>query len=169
VETSLTWRAVLRQIIFQLSQENLTYKIVGGANLALQGLSVPVKDVDIETTAADAYRFQSLFPAHVVKSVSLCKNEYYRSHFGRFNFDGLIVEVMGDLYRHQGEQWLPTTTLTCQIIDLDGIPVNVSWLEEECLAYIRRGRLDRAALILPACNQSRLLALLRGEQSTNVI
>jgi hypothetical protein len=42
-------------------------------------------------------------------------------------------------------------------------------LEEETLAYIRRGRLDRASLCLPECSPNRLLALLRGQQPTQVI
>jgi hypothetical protein len=49
------------------------------------------------------------------------------------------------------------------------MPVNVSWLEEETLATIRRGRLDRAALCLPRCDPGRLLALLRGTQPTPVL
>jgi hypothetical protein len=47
--------------------------------------------------------------------------------------------------------------------------VRVSWLEEETLAYIRRGRLDRVAQCLPHCDQGRLLALLRGEQAVGVL
>jgi hypothetical protein len=47
--------------------------------------------------------------------------------------------------------------------------VPVSWLEEEALAYIRRGRLERTAQCLPYCDQGRLLALLRSEVPTAVI
>ena len=54
-------------------------------------------------------------------------------------------------------------------VDLDGVPVHVSWLEEETLAYARRGRLGRAAECLPHCDHDRLLALLRGEQAAGVL
>ena len=73
---------------------------------------------------------------------------------------------MGDLHRREGDHWVPTTETS---IDLDGVPVRVSWLEEETLAYIRRGRLERAALCLSRCDPGRLLALLRGERPTNVL
>ena len=49
------------------------------------------------------------------------------------------------------------------------MPVRVSWLEEEALAYIRRGRLERAALMLPHCDHARLVALLRGQVKTPVL
>ena len=49
------------------------------------------------------------------------------------------------------------------------MPVRVSWLEEETLAYIRRGRLDRAALCLPRCDRGRLLALLLDNGATNAL
>jgi len=54
-------------------------------------------------------------------------------------------------------------------VDLDGVAVRVSWLEEETLAYIRRGRLERAARCLLRCDPDRLLALLRGELATGVL
>jgi len=52
---------------------------------------------------------------------------------------------------------------------LAGVPVRTSWLEDEVLAYVRRGRLDRAALCLPRCNRERLLALLRGAGATHAL
>jgi hypothetical protein len=55
------------------------------------------------------------------------------------------------------------------MVDLDGVPVRTSWLEEETPAYIRRDRLERAAQCLSHCNCGRLLALLRGERGTWVL
>jgi hypothetical protein len=163
------WRTVLRQIARRLDEAGVAYKVVGGAAAALHGVPLPVNDLDIETDAEGAYRFQSLFADHVVEPVALRENETYRSHFGRFDFDGVVVEVMGDLQRREGERWVPTAATTETTVDLDGVPVRVSWLEEEVLAYIRRKRLDRAAQCLPHCDPDRLLALLRGEQVTEVL
>ena len=163
------WRAVLRQIARQLDEAGVIYKVVGGAATALHGVPLPVKDLDIETDAEDAYRFQALFPDHVVEPVALRENETYRSHFGCFEFGGVTVEVIGDMHRREGERWVPTAATTETTVDLDGVPVRVSWLEEETLAYIRRRRLDRAAQCLPHCDPDRLLALLRGEKATDVL
>jgi hypothetical protein len=79
------------------------------------------------------------------------------------------VEVMGDLQRKDGEIWKPTANSTGEQVDLDGVQVHAAWLEEETLANLRRGRLERAALCLPYCSQERLAALLTGQVATNVI
>jgi len=163
------WRAVLRQIAWRLNEVGMAYTLVGGVSAALHGVPVPVNDLDIETDAEDAYRFQALFADHVVEPVALRENEVYRSHFGRFDFAGVAVEVIGDIRRREGELWVPTRAKTETTVNLDGVPVHVSWLEEETLAYVRRGRLDRAAQCLPHCDQGRLLALLRGEQDIGVL
>ncbi|MGD9100423.1 MAG: methyltransferase domain-containing protein [Anaerolineae bacterium] len=163
------WRAVLRQIARRLDQAGVAYKIGGGASIALHGVPVPVKDLDIGTNVEDAYRFQDLFPERVVEPVSLRESAVYRSHLGRFDFDGVRVEVMGDLHRREGESWVPTESRTETTVDLEGVPVRVAWLEEQVLAYIRRGRLERAARCLRHCDQARLLALLRGEQAVGAL
>ncbi len=77
--------------------------------------------------------------------------------------------IPGDLQRREGNGWVPTHAHTEEVIELEGVPVSVSWLEEETLAYIRRGRLERAARCLPYCDHQRLVALLRGEQRTGVL
>jgi hypothetical protein len=152
-----------------LGEAGLPYKVVGGASIVLQGLPLPVRDVDIETDIEGAYRFEAVFPAQVTEPVRLQANEQYRSHLGRLNFGGVPVEVMGNLERRQGEAWAPTAAVTETTVYVDGVPVLVSTLEEETLAYIRRGRLDRAAQCLPYCDHSRLLALLKGQQPTQVL
>ena len=163
------WRAVLCQIAQRLNEDGVAYKVVGGAAATLHGVPLPVKDLDLETDAEGAYRFQAFFADHVVEPVAMREDETYRSHFGWFHFDGVTVEVMGDLHRREGEQWVSTATTTETTVDLDGVPVRVSWLEEEVLAYIRRRRLDRAARCLPRCDPDRLLALLRGEKTVGVL
>jgi hypothetical protein len=162
------WRAVLREIAQKLNEAEILYTVVGGTSAALHGVPIPVQDIDIETDAAGAYRFQVLFSGHARKPVALRESPIYRSHFGQFDF-GIRVEVMGDLQRRQGESWVPSSVVEATTVDLGGIAVRTSSLEEETLAYIRRGRLERAARCLPYCDHGRLLALLRGEKTTQVI
>jgi len=163
------WRAVLRRIARQLDAAGVHYRVVGGAVPALHRVPLVVNDIDIETDAAGAYAFQAQFPDHVRQPVAFCTGDAYRSHFGRFDFVGVTVEVMGDLHRREGTGWMPTAAKTEALVNLDGVPVRVATLEEETLAYIRRGRLARAAECLPHCDHARLLALLRGERATDVL
>ena len=160
------WRSTLKRIVATLDDAGIAYVVVGGAALALRGLPVPVNDVDIEMAVEDAYRCQDLFAAHevgrppyVVDPVAFREGEQARSHFGRFAFDGLRVEIMADLHWRKGDRWAPTFLTTRATVDLDGTPVSVLELEEEALAYLRRGRLERLALCLPHCDPERFSAL----------
>jgi ubiquinone/menaquinone biosynthesis C-methylase UbiE len=156
------WRAVLHRIALAMNHADIAYRVVGGTALALRGLQVPVNDIDVEMLLPeDAYRFEGLFPGHVMTSVAHRVTEDVRSHFGRFDFDGVIVEIMAGLERRMGDRWLPSFLETEATVDLDGVPVHVLHLEEEVLAYLRRSRLDRAALALPSCDPDALLMLLR--------
>ena len=71
--------------------------------------------------------------------------------------------------RPEGDGWVSTAASTETVLELDGVPVPVAWLEEEALAYVRRGRLERTAQCLPYCDRDRLLSLLRRETLTAVI
>jgi ubiquinone/menaquinone biosynthesis C-methylase UbiE len=172
------WRAVLAAIARRLAEAGIAYTVVGGTSPALHGVPLKVRDLDIETDVAGAYRFGELFAGQAVEPVALRESEAlrakpqgeaYRSYFGRFDFDGVPVEVMGDLQRREGAGWVPTAASTQMIVNLDDVPIRVSMLEEETLAYLRRGKLERATQCLPYCNRDWLVALLRGEQITNVL
>ncbi len=147
----------------------MRYKVVGGASVALHGVSLPVKDVDIETDAGGAYRFEEIFAGQAARRVAFSESEKYRSHFGQFVIQGQQFEVMGNLQRKEGQAWRPTFAHTETWVDLDGVQVSISWLEEEALAYIRRAHMDRAALCLAGCGQGRLLVMLRREVETGVL
>jgi S-adenosylmethionine-dependent methyltransferase len=163
------WRSVLKRIVAALDAADIDYRVVGGTALALYGLPVPVNDVDIEVAVADAYRCQDLFAAHevgrpacVVDPVAFREGEQARSHIGRFVFEGLRVEIMADLHWRKGDRWVPTFLTTHSTVDLDGVPVSVLELEEEALAYLRRGRLERLALCLPHCDPERFRVLFQN-------
>ena len=163
------WKTVLKDIAQRLAHARVVYTVVGGSSAALQGAPVPVNDVDIETDAEGAYRLQALFSDHIVEPVSLIEGNLYRSHFGCLEFSRCRVEIMGDLHRRETEQWVPSAARTRTTVKLEGIPICVSWLEEETLAYIRRGRLNRAAQCLPRCERAKLLQLLSGQVPTDVL
>jgi ubiquinone/menaquinone biosynthesis C-methylase UbiE len=156
------WRTVLKRIATALDAAGIDYRVVGGTALALRGLPVPVNDVDIEMDVADAYRCQELFAAHADDPVAFRESERVRSHFGRFVFDGLRVEIMADLHWRKDNHWVPSFLSTHETVDLDGAPVSVLELEEEALAYLRRGRLERLALCLPHCDSERFRVLFQN-------
>jgi S-adenosylmethionine-dependent methyltransferase len=163
------WRAALCRLVQELDKAAIEYKVVGGAAAALHGVPIAVKDIDIETRPEDAYRFAERFAGHAVLPMSWRESESYRSHFGRFQFGDVMVEVMADLERREDDGWVPSATRTETTTEVEGIAVRTSWLEEETLAYIRRNRLERAAQCLPLCDHERLLALIRHRERTDVV
>jgi S-adenosylmethionine-dependent methyltransferase len=163
------WRDVLRRLAERLNTAGVAYKIVGSTCLALHGVPLTPGDIDVETDAAGAYRIQDLWPEVVVDPVRLRTSPIYRSHLGHLSIDGIMVEIMGAMERPDGDSWVSTAASTETMVELDGVPVPVAWLEEEALAYVRRGRLERTAQCLPYCDRERLLALLRRETPTAVI
>ena len=163
------WHAALKIIAPILAAAHIDYKITGGTVAALYGIPTLVNDIDIEVSAEDAYRFQGLFINFLIQSVILSDNGEHRSHFGQFKINGVLIDLMGNLHRREENRWIPSYTLTHDTVELNGTLIHVPWLEEETLAYIRRGKLQRAGQCLPYCNQIRLLALLQGKQPTHVI
>ncbi len=157
------WRSVLRRIALIATQHNLDYRIVGGAALALRGLPVAVNDIDIEfpvDAVDDAYRFETLAAGDSILPVAWREGVVFRSHFGALAIDGVRVEIIAGLERKVGDRWMPSFLTTHETVDLTDIKVHVLALEEEAAAYLRAGRLDRAALVLPYCDPGRLLTLL---------
>lgn len=163
------WRGALKEIAARLNESGEMYTVVGGTCAALHGIPIPIKDIDIELSSQGAYRFQQIFKKYVVKAVEWSESDQYRSHFGRFRMDEVNIEVMGDLERRVGNAWKPSRAATREAVDLEGVPVSTSWLEEESLAYLRRGRLLRASQCIPHCDPERLRSLLVRETHTDVI
>jgi SAM-dependent methyltransferase len=156
------WRPALAGIARALDEAGVRFIVSGGTTLALHGIPIAVRDIDLLTDREGAYRFQELFSAQAIQPVRYVESANYCSHFGRFDIDGVTVEVMAELEWREGARWLPISAGTKTQIEVEDVLAPVTWPEEEFLAYIRRGRLERAAQILPHLDRDRLMALLRG-------
>jgi S-adenosylmethionine-dependent methyltransferase len=154
------WRAVLRRVAARLTAHGIDYVVVGGAALALRGLPLSVADLDLEMSIEAIYQVASWFEEAVELPVAWRETETVRSHFGRIKIDGIGIDLMAGLERRSGDRWAPSFTSTRDTVMLEGVAVHTVELEEEALAYLRQGRLDRAALALPRCDPERLRALL---------
>jgi S-adenosylmethionine-dependent methyltransferase len=164
VATKPKWRSILKEVATKLNKARIPYKVVGGTLAALYGIPVKVNDLDIEFSTENVYRAEEILAEFMSDRVSFKENEIYRSHIGHLEIDGHLVDIFGNLERKQGDQWVSAMASTEAILDLEGVPVMVPWLEEEVLAYMRRGKLERASLCLPYCDPERFQALLPGRQ-----
>ncbi|NOZ05822.1 MAG: hypothetical protein GXP41_05655 [Chloroflexi bacterium] len=167
--TDQPWYVPLRTVARQLNAYDLPYCVVGGIALALHGIPIQTFDIDIETNRDGAYFIENLFQDYVTLPVAWRSGTYYRSYLGRLNLDGVQVEIMGQIERQEGGVWVSTATTTVHTVMVQDVPVRVPWLEEEVLANMRRGRLDRASESLKYCDPQRMLQLIRGIVHTNVV
>ncbi|GLQ89357.1 hypothetical protein GCM10007898_29300 [Dyella flagellata] len=81
--------------------------VIGSAACALAGAPAEVADLDLLTSAADAQRLTALWPSRLDSSYTPAGADRFRSHFARFRFPGMPLEVMGGLELNQAGGWRP--------------------------------------------------------------
>ena len=138
---------VLAKIHRVLSATLINWAVTGSLGLALQGIDVQLHDIDIQTDKAGAYDIENNFRQYVVNSVRFSSTERIRSHFGKLNIDGIKVEIMGDIQKCLPDgTWEDVVDLSSErhFVDYGGIAVPVLFLEYECEAYEKLGRIERA-------------------------
>lgn len=140
----------LRVISRILKGRDLEWVLVGSTSLALQGVKVYPKDVDVLTGKDEAYEIAELLREYEVYPVSFKRSELFASHFGKFNVGGVLVEVMGDLETFIDGRWTNVTAdrlrlkRLCRVGDLE---VPVSSLEQQLESYEKLNRKKDARTI----------------------
>jgi len=125
--------------------------VVGSTNLAMQGVDVAPKDIDILTDKEGAYAIGEFLLDFVVLPVEFRENERFKSYFGRFVVNDVEVEVMGDRVSKDlpGDTWGETRGYPAKILfEIDGISIPVLSLEQEYKAYMHLKRFEKASKIL---------------------
>lgn len=141
---------VLRKLCAHLEPEGVVWALTGSTSLALQGVPVPVHDIDVQTDAEGAYAVQRCFSSYIAREVAHSATDTIRSHFGALTIDGVQVEIMGDIEKRlPGGEWEapPPIALLRTYIEADGLRVPVLPLEYECEAYLKLGRPEKAQVI----------------------
>jgi len=118
--------------------------------MALQGMDIEVHDIDLQTDPHGAYEIERRLSQYVVQPVRSLASERLRSHFGTLEIDGTKVEVMGGLQKrlHDGD-WEPPVDVRNyrRWVEVDGMQIPVLALDYEYQAYLKLGRLEKAAQI----------------------
>ncbi len=151
-----TQMQVLRRICWRLEGEPILWAVTGSLGLALQGVPVPVHDIDLQTDAAGAYAIERCFKDDVTRPVTYSSGERIRSHFGALTLDGIQVEIMGDVeHLLPPGQWKPAPDLATllRLIEFADLQVPVLPLEFERQAYLELGRTEKAEIIRRAMQE----------------
>ncbi len=147
-----THAAVVRRLVDRL--DGVRWALTGSTSFALQGVPVDPDDVDVQTTADDAYEVEARFADRVVDPVTRSSGDGIRSQFGVLSIEGVEVEVMGGLQKRVNGAWTSPPDLTAhrEYVTLDDRQVPVLSLSYEAEAYERLGRDERAALLRAHAN-----------------
>jgi hypothetical protein len=154
-------RRALEAICEGLSCSAVPWAVTGSVALALQGVPVGCRDLDLVTSGAGARPIERLFARQVVEPVEFGSRDHIRGHFGRLRLREVDVEVLGDV-----QNLMPDGTWTVP----PRLDVDVMWLQLgerqfpvlrlTCLrdAYSAMGRSEKVLLIASALSEKRCQA-----------
>lgn len=144
---------VLTFLINRMPPLQHLWALTGSAGLRLQGVDLPVHDLDLQTDAKTVFLLEKELAEYMRVPVHLWESEHTRSYHGQAEIHGLQVELLGDI-RHR----LPDAGWGMPL-DLESMLVWVRWREleipvlslaHEAEAYEKMGRLHKAKLIRSA-------------------
>lgn len=119
--------------------------LIGSAGALLLGAEVSVADVDVLVSRADADTLMTRWADRRDDTHAPADGDRFRSHFARFRFPGLPVEVMGGLELDAGDGWQPVMPGQLVLVGLQGLAVPVPALDEQIRIFESFGRdKDRA-------------------------
>ncbi|WP_426664427.1 hypothetical protein [Rhodanobacter aciditrophus] len=119
--------------------------VIGSAAARLLGAEVDVADVDVLVSGDDADTLMAHWADRRDTSYEPADSGRFRSHFARFRFPGLPVEVMGGLEFNRGEGWQRLSPGRLELVGLQGLAVPVPTLDDQVRILESFGRdKDRA-------------------------
>lgn len=124
--------------------------VIGSAAARLLGAEVTVGDIDLLTSARDADLLAGYWQAHRDANHIPADDDRFRSHFTRFLFPGLPVELMGGLESWRESGWEPVQIAEAAVVNFAGLALPVPTLAEQIRLLERFGRPKdqrRAALL----------------------
>jgi hypothetical protein len=136
----------LKLISQRLNDNNFTWAIIGSTNLALQGVDITPRDMDIISTMDVLPKIKSIFPEYEVAEIeekqSAISGSYWRV---AMHVNDIEIEILGE--KENGIY--ADRLLAGQKIDvvIDGTSISCLALESELQAYRDTGRQNRVDLI----------------------
>jgi hypothetical protein len=127
--------------------------VIGSAALALHGVALMPADIDLLTSWRDAEAAMRHWADRRERSYAPADDHRFRSHFARFRFSPLPVEVMGELEVHGASGWQPLRVAAWLDMGGDGVCLRVLTTDELQRILHGFGRpkdLQRAALLARA-------------------
>jgi hypothetical protein len=130
-----------------------TWVLTGSGGLRLQGVDIPVNDLDLQTDSESVYEIEKKLAEFMQVSVHPWESEHTFSLHGQAEISDVTVELLGGVkHRLPGGEWEPPA-------DILSTRIWITWrehevpvfpLEFEAQAYAKMGRVEKANLIREA-------------------
>jgi hypothetical protein len=144
---------VLALLVARIDPGKYPWALTGSAGLRLQGVDLPVHDLDLQTDKDTVYLLEKELAEFMKTPVHVWESEHTLSYHGQAEIQGLQVELLGDI-RHRGADgaWLPPLDISSVLVWVEwhGLKIPVLSLAHEALAYEKMGRQQKAELIRSA-------------------
>lgn len=105
--------------------------LIGSAAARLLGAEVGVADINVLVSSADADALATLWADRRDVAYVPADADRFRSHFARYRFPGLPVEVMGALELDRGEGWQKVSPGRLMLVGVQGMAVPVPVLDDQ--------------------------------------
>lgn len=105
--------------------------LIGSAAALLLGAQTSVADVDVLTSRADADTLMATWAPRREAAFKPADEGRFRSHFARFHFSGMPVEVMGALERRVADGWQSVQSGRLVLASVNGVAVPVPCIDDQ--------------------------------------
>lgn len=147
----------LRILLEQVPPLEVTWMLTGSGGLRLQGVDIPVHDLDIQGDVAAMDEIARCIPYAVQVKPAWRESPQIRSHYGKLKLCGLKVELMGNIQHFLTDgSWsqVVDSSTWCRWVTWQGYQVPVIDLAYEAQAYEELGRFEKACLIRAVLEKS---------------
>ena len=143
------WEAALRETVHRLDREHLDWWLTGSAALAVRGLAVAPRDLDLVVSDADAPRLAAAFVDATIEP-PVAVEDWFCRWWGRA-WLGARVEWVGGVGeaadRPEATDFGPVAAGALELVEWDGRTIRVPPLELQRRVSSRRGLHDRVRMI----------------------
>lgn len=105
--------------------------LIGSSAALLLGAGVGVADVDVLTSRGDAETLMRVWASRREPAFVPSDSDRFRSHFARFLFPGMPVEVMGALELHVDGDWQAVRPGRLVLVGVNGLAVPVPCIDDQ--------------------------------------
>ena len=132
------------------------WALTGSASLRLQGVDVPVHDLDIQADEKNVYLIEQRLAEFMKTPVHLWESTGMRSLDGRADIEDVEIELVANIAHRQPDgTWRMSTDFANLIwVERHGLSIPIFPLEDELAAYQTMGRVEKAALIRQAIQKA---------------